>query len=60
MTQSIAAGAAPQAPAHVRHARLVAWVAEIAALTQARDVYWCDGTKRNTTACVVNWWPPAR
>ncbi len=45
MTQSIAAGAAPQAPAHVRHARLVAWVAEIAALTQARDVYWCDGTE---------------
>ncbi|MEY2729500.1 MAG: hypothetical protein RL584_626 [Pseudomonadota bacterium] len=45
MTQSIAASAAPQAPAHVRHARLVAWVAEIAALTQARDVYWCDGTE---------------
>jgi phosphoenolpyruvate carboxykinase (GTP) len=31
-------------PAHVKHARLVGWVAEIAALTQARDVYWCDGS----------------
>ncbi len=32
-------------PAHVQHHRLVAWVAEIAALTEARDVYWCDGSK---------------
>jgi phosphoenolpyruvate carboxykinase (GTP) len=33
-------------PAHVKHAKLVGWVAEIAALTQARDVYWCDGSKQ--------------
>jgi len=31
-------------PAHVRHQRLIAWVAEMAALTGARDVYWCDGS----------------
>ena len=31
-------------PAHVKHDRLVTWVAEIAALTGAADVVWCDGT----------------
>ena len=31
-------------PAHVQHARLIGWVAEVAALTQARDVVWCDGS----------------
>ena len=32
-------------PSHVRHQRLISWVADIAALTQARDVYWCDGSQ---------------
>ena len=32
-------------PAHVKHQRLVAWVAEIAALTEAAQVHWCDGTE---------------
>jgi len=31
-------------PAHVTHTRLVAWVAEIAALTEAAEVYWCNGS----------------
>ena len=32
-------------PAYVKHDRLVSWVAQVAALTQAREVYWCDGSK---------------
>ena len=33
------------APAHVKHARLAAWVAEVAALTQPDHVVWCDGSQ---------------
>ena len=32
-----------QHPQGLAHRRLIAWVADMAALTQARDVYWCDG-----------------
>ena len=32
-------------PAHLVHLRLKAWVDEIAALTEAADVYWCDGSQ---------------
>jgi len=31
-------------PPHVQHARLIAWVAEMAALTGAADVVWCNGS----------------
>ena len=31
-------------PAHMLHSRLIDWVGKMAALTQARDVYWCDGS----------------
>ncbi|MBL0729189.1 phosphoenolpyruvate carboxykinase (GTP) [Piscinibacter sp. HJYY11] len=45
MNRPVMEGLRLNVPAYVKHARLVAWVAEIAALTQAKDVYWCDGSK---------------
>ena len=32
-------------PDYVRHARLKAWVREIAGLTKPDDIYWCDGSQ---------------
>ena len=32
-------------PDYVQHTRLIAWVGEMAALTGAASVYWCDGTQ---------------
>ena len=33
------------APAHVKNARLLAWVAEMVALCKPASVHWCDGSK---------------
>ncbi|MBX3621723.1 MAG: phosphoenolpyruvate carboxykinase (GTP) [Rhizobacter sp.] len=45
MNRPVMEGLRLNVPAYAKHARLIAWVAEIAALTEARDVYWCDGSK---------------
>ncbi|MDP2708173.1 MAG: phosphoenolpyruvate carboxykinase (GTP), partial [Burkholderiales bacterium] len=37
---------APEFPDYVRHAKLKAWVHEIAQLTQPDAIYWCDGSQQ--------------
>ena len=32
-------------PAYVKNAKLIAWVAEMAALTKPAAIYWCDGSE---------------
>ena len=44
MNRPVMEGLRLNVPSYVKHARLIAWVAEIAALTEAREVYWCDGS----------------
>ncbi|WP_077035512.1 phosphoenolpyruvate carboxykinase (GTP) [Pelomonas sp. KK5] len=45
MNRPVMEGLRLNTPAYVKHARLIAWVAEVAALTEAREVYWCDGSE---------------
>jgi phosphoenolpyruvate carboxykinase (GTP) len=45
MNRPVLEGLRLNVPAYVKHDRLVAWVAEIAALTEAAEVYWCDGSQ---------------
>ncbi len=45
MNQPVMEGLRLNVPPSVKHARLVAWVAEMAALTETAAVYWCDGSQ---------------
>ena len=38
--------------AHTRNAKLLKWVADIAALTQPDAIYWCDGSQKEYDAMV--------
>ncbi|MFN3417248.1 MAG: phosphoenolpyruvate carboxykinase (GTP) [Caldimonas sp.] len=45
MNQPLMQGLRLDAPAFVRNAKVLAWVAEIAALTEPDRIYWCDGSQ---------------
>ena len=45
MNRPLAHGTAIDPPAYVRHRKLAEWVREMAALTEARNVHWCDGSE---------------
>ncbi|URI10277.1 phosphoenolpyruvate carboxykinase (GTP) [Aquincola tertiaricarbonis] len=45
MNSPVMGGLRLNVPSWVKHDRLVSWVADIAALTQAADVVWCDGSQ---------------
>ena len=46
MNSPVTPGLTLTAPAYVGHPRLLAWVAEIAALTQPERIHWCDGSQQ--------------
>ena len=58
MNRPVLEGLRLNVPAYVRHVRLIEWVARMAALTEASDVYWCDGSQEEY-ACVSCWWTKA-
>ena len=44
MNRPVMEGLRLNTPAYVQHARLIGWVSEMAALTEAAAVHWCDGS----------------
>lgn len=45
MNSPVMQGLNVQAPAYVKNARLIAWVADMVALCKPESVYWCDGSQ---------------
>ena len=45
MNQAVDIARALNAPAGLRHTRLLQWVADMAALTQPAAIHWCDGSQ---------------
>ena len=44
MNSPVMQGIHLNAPSHVKHAKLLAWVADMAALCKPDTIYWCDGS----------------
>jgi len=44
MNSPVMQGLTLEAPSYVKNARLIAWVAEMAALCKPQSIYWCDGS----------------
>ena len=45
MNSPVMQGLTINAPSYVKNAKLIAWVAEMAALTKPATIYWCDGSE---------------
>lgn len=45
MNSPVMQGLALNTPAYVKHARLIAWVADMAALCKPDNIVWCDGSE---------------
>ena len=45
MNSPVMQGLNLQAPAYVKNARLIAWVADMAALCKPDRIHWCDGSQ---------------